>query len=83
MSFPLSLFLYIYYAFLIFWAIFSLVALYHMVKFSFINFTSFFTIVLYLGISAVLLKISFLFIGTIDWGINLAIFQNMFNQPHF
>jgi len=79
MSFPLYLLLFIYFLFLILWSFFSLVALYHMLKFGFKNFTTFFTTFIYLVISVLILMISYNYLSQIDWGINVYVLENMFN----
>ncbi len=78
MSISLSVLLYIYFTFLFFWAIFSLVALYHMIKFSFKSFTSFLSIIVYLSGSLGILAVSYFFISQIDW--SREIFFSIFNS---
>jgi hypothetical protein len=67
MSLTLSIFLYIYYAILSVWLVFSLVAVYHMFKFGFKNFITFTTTFTYMAISAVILLSSFGYISQVDW----------------
>ncbi len=80
MSFPLYYILILYLSFLIVWAVFSFVAFYHMLKYGFRNFTTFFIIIIYILISVFLLMLSFRYLGEIDWQVNVAIFDNIFNN---
>ncbi len=67
MSVQLSIFLYLYLAFLLLWLAFSLVAFYHIIKFGFKNFTTYFIGFLYLIIAIIILGISFFYIAQVDW----------------
>lgn len=67
MTLSLSLFLYIYIFFLFVWSTFSFVALFHIFKYGFKNFISYFSVVVYLGISALIIGISFFYILQVDW----------------
>lgn len=78
MTVSLSLFLYIYLFLLLIWLIFSFIALYHMFKFGFKNFTTFFTTFLYIAVSIVLLLISYNYIIQIDWSHNIPLFGGFF-----
>lgn len=79
MAISLSVLLYIYFAFLAVWLIFSLVAVYHMMKFGFKNFTSFFATFIFIGVSVFILMESYNYLSQIDWGMNVIVFENMFN----
>jgi hypothetical protein len=78
MSIPLSIFLYIYYAFLAVWTVFSLVSLYHMFKFGVKSFTSFFAAFSYLAVSFVILVITYNYCRQIDWTSAIAILPGWF-----
>lgn len=67
MSLDLSIFLYIYIGFLFVWAIFSVVAVFHMFKFGFKNFITYAAIVSYLAISFLIIGISLFYILQTDW----------------
>lgn len=75
MAIPLIIFLILYCLFVFVWLIFSLVALYHMIKYGQINFTTFITTFAYLAGSAVILFLSYEYLSRIDWSVGLTIFQ--------
>ena len=79
MAFPLYIFLIIYLVFLLGWIIFSLVAIYHMLKFGFLNFTTFFIIFVYIVVAGLLLAVSYNFLNKIDWNSQVSIFDNLFD----
>jgi len=79
MTFPLVIFLYGYFAFLVFWAILSLVGFYHLVRFGGRMFVSFFVGFLYVIGTIFLLYVSYLYLATIDWQVQVSIFQNLGN----
>jgi len=80
MTFSLSVFLIPYLLFLLLWLAFSLVAVYHMMKFGFKNFTTFFTTFIYIGVSIIILVISYNFLSQINWGINMSVLEGLFNS---
>jgi len=67
MSFTISIFLFLYYAFLAVWAIFSLIGIYHVLRFGFKTFVTFFVTFAYLAVSVIILFISFNLINQVDW----------------
>lgn len=77
MSFPLFYFLVIYLLFLAIWLIFSLIAVYHMMRFGFIDFVTFFATFFYVAGAIIMLNISYNFLIPIDWSINVSIFNNL------
>ena len=77
MAIPLYIFLYLYFAFLFVWAIFCMIAIFHMFKFGFANFSTFISTILFIFISVILLLISFNFINQIDWGVNIPILGSL------
>ncbi len=79
MTFFLSIFLYIYLAFLFFWLVFCWVAIYHMLRFGFKNFTTFFTTFIFIGISIIMLAVSYNYIIEIDWDANITILGGILN----
>ena len=79
MTFPLYIFLIIYFVFLLGWLVFSFIAVYHMLKFGFFNFTTFFTVFVYIAISFLMLAISYKYLSQIDWQMNVTIFGDLFN----
>jgi len=79
MTFQLSILLIPYLLFLLLWLIFSLVAVYHMMKFGFKNFTTFFTTFIFIGIAILMLTTTYNFIEQIDWKTEITIFENAFN----
>lgn len=79
MAFPLYYFLLIYLLFILLWLIFGLVAIYHMIKFGFKNFTTFFATFMFIGVSIFMLSESYNYLSRIDWEMNVIVFENMFN----
>lgn len=75
MTIPLIAFLFFYLFFVIVWLIFGLIALFHMIKYSQINFTTFFTTFIYIAGSIVILYLSYRYLSVIDWSVGLTIFQ--------
>ncbi|MCD4761376.1 hypothetical protein K8R32_00260 [bacterium] len=71
----LNIFLFIYYAFLVFWLVFCLVAVYHMLKFGFKNSITVATTFIFLIIASLLVLTSFNFIWEIDWNTQVEIFR--------
>jgi len=80
MVLQLKYFLYVYYAFLAVWFLFFLVSVYHIFKFGFKNFTTFFTTLIFIGFALILLSISFSFILAIDWNTEITIFTGLLNN---
>ncbi|MBI2459566.1 MAG: hypothetical protein HYV53_03385 [Parcubacteria group bacterium] len=86
MTIPLIGFLFLYLLFVFVWLIFSLIALYHMIKYGQMNFTTFFTSFAYLAGSALILFLSYGYLSQIDWNVGLTIFQGgagMFGVNNF
>lgn len=85
MTFPLSIFLYLYLFFLVFWAFFNIVAVYHMFKFGFKGVMTIFITFLYCGIAISMLMVSLHFIDRIDWGLQVTVFESLFkaNKPFY
>jgi hypothetical protein len=75
MTIPLIAFLFLYLLFIFIWLIFSLIALYHMIKYGQINFMTFITTFAYLAGSAIILFLSYEYLSRIDWSVGLTIFQ--------
>ncbi len=80
MSFSLDILLYIYLAFLLFWIVFSVIGIYHMLKYGFLNFMTFFSVFIYVIVSAVILLTSYNFIVQVDWSSDITILNNIFNS---
>jgi len=80
MTFPLAIFLYIFYAFLLVWFIFCAVAVYHMVSYGFKTFLTFLTTVIFIAFSVILLLVVFNFIGKVDWQTSISIFEGISNN---
>ncbi|MFH0956112.1 MAG: hypothetical protein V1801_02790 [Candidatus Falkowbacteria bacterium] len=75
MAIPLIGFLFLYLLFVFVWLIFSLIALFHMIRYGQINFTTFLTTFAYLVGSAMILFLSYQYLSQIDWSVGLTIFQ--------
>ncbi len=76
MQIQLSIFLYIYLVFLLAWLAFSFTALYHIFKFGFKNFISYFSAILYIIISVIMLGASFFYIIQVDWSVDIFSIDN-------
>ncbi len=55
MIFTLKIFLYLYYAFLVAWALFSLAGVYHMFRYGFKNITTFLVTFIFLAFSVLMI----------------------------
>ena len=75
MTIPLIAFLFLYLLFVFVWLVFSLIALYHMIKYGQINFTTFITTFAYIAGAVVILSFSYDYLSRIDWGVGLTILQ--------
>lgn len=80
MIFKLSILLIPYLLFLLLWFVFSIIAVYHMMKFGFKNFTTFFATFIFVAVSLTLLIISYNFLIQIDWDISVLMFKGAFDQ---
>ena len=84
MVIPLKIFLYIYFAFIVFWLIMCVVAIYHMFKFGFKNFTTFLSTFIFVVVTLLLLSSSYYYISQIDWEFNISIMEGFLNfTPDF
>jgi len=87
MTFNLVVFLYIYYIFLIFWAILSLIGFYHLIRFGGRMFSSFFVGVVYIIGVVIILFLSYNYFSSIDWQTPMTVFsgfnslKNIVNSP--
>lgn len=75
MTIPLIGFLFLYLLFVFVWLIFSLIALYHLIRYGQINFTTFFAALAYIAGSSLILFLSYGYLSQIDWSAGLTIFQ--------
>lgn len=75
MTFALLIFLYIYFVFLFIWLIFSLVAIYHMLKFGFKSFATFSATFIFIAVSVFLLLGSYKYLSEIDWQKEIIVFD--------
>lgn len=73
MTFPLAYLLYIYFGFLGLWSIFSLIAIFHMVKYGAATFKSYLFTFLYIVVSIIILTSSTNYIQKIDWQTNVVL----------
>lgn len=73
MTIPLIGFLFLYLLFVFIWLIFSLIALYHVIRYGQINFTTFFAAFAYIAGSALILFLSYGYLNQIDWSVSLTI----------
>lgn len=77
MTFTLSILLFAYFLFLFLWFVFSLVAVYHMVRFGYLSFFTYLVTFIYIAVSILLLFASYNFISQIDWGMNVTLFAGI------
>ena len=82
MAVQLALFLYIYYGFLVFWALLFLAVIYHMLKFGLKSFTTFLLTFLFIAVAILLLNVSYIYLSQIDWDKMIVIWGN-FSSPIF
>jgi hypothetical protein len=85
MTFTLSIFLYAYFAFVGIWFLFSLVALYHLLKFGFKGGVTFFTAFGYVAVSGLIILATFSYLEPIDWQTSVSVFGDVtpFNLTSF
>ena len=50
-----------------------------MLKFGFLNFTTFFIVSIYIVVAVLLLTVSYNFLSQIDWNLQVSIFGDLFN----
>lgn len=77
MTFNLIFLLYIYYIFLFFWAILSLIGFYHLVRFGGRMFGSFFVGIVYIIGVVVILFLSYNYLSSIDWQTPVTVFSGL------
>jgi len=75
MTIPLIAFLFFYLLFVLVWLIFSIIALYHIIRYGEMNEACISVIIIYLAISAAIIYLSYQFISRIDWNVGLTISQ--------
>lgn len=75
MTIPLIGFLFLYLLFVAVWLIFSLIALYHIIRYGQINFTTFLATFTYIAGSSLILFLSYGYLSRIDWSVGLTVFQ--------
>lgn len=83
MVFPLYIFLVLYILFVFVWVFFSLVGIYHMMKFGWKNFYTFIATFTYIAGAIFLAVVSYMAIIEIDWKINISIMDGVFNTLQF
>jgi len=75
MTIPLIAFLFLYLLFVFIWLVFSLIALYHILRYGQINFTTWLAACAYIAVAAMILFFSYQSLSPIDWSAGLTIFQ--------
>ena len=78
MSIPLSVFLTIYLIFIFFFLLFSFFNIYHAVRFGFATMFNMLTLFLYIAVSLIILSLSVIYIGTVNWKQSIELFSNPF-----
>lgn len=77
MAITLSVFLYAYFGFLVLWLIFSLVAIFHLLKFGFKGPATFITAFGYIAVSSLALLVTYNLVSNVDWQTSLTVFGNI------
>ncbi|MDD4901415.1 MAG: hypothetical protein PHS62_04955 [Patescibacteria group bacterium] len=77
MTLTIIIFLYAYLLFVLVWLVFSLIALYHIIKYGQISFTSSIATFSYLAVSALILYVSYQYLSQIDWSVALITVGNI------
>ncbi len=77
MTFSLVIFLYLYYAFLVVWAVLSLIGVYRLVRFGGRMFGTFFVGFIYLAGSMIIIFASYILLSQIDWTTQVSIFTHL------
>lgn len=75
MTIPLIGFLFLYLLFVFIWLIFSIIALYHIIRYGQINFTTFLTTFIYPAVSVIILYLSYQYLSQIDWSVSFNLFS--------
>ena len=75
MSIPIIAFLYLYLLFVLVWLVFSVIALYHIIRYGQIGFTSLAVTLIYILVSTAILFLSYQYLSQIDWEASLTVFQ--------
>ncbi len=78
MTIPLTAFLFLYLLFVFVWLVFSFIAIYHIMKYGQINFTTFAAVFIYVSGCAAILFLSYKYLINIDWSAGLTIMQGGF-----
>jgi len=78
MSIPFYILLIIYGLFFLVWFIFSLIGVFHMLRFGFKNFTTWATVFVYVAISLIMLAVTMAYINTVNWRLPID-FSAFFN----
>jgi hypothetical protein len=80
MTIPVVAFLYLYLLFVLVWLIFSLIALYHMIKYGQIGLVSILAVLVYLAVCLAILDLSYQYLSPIDWDAELTILRGGFQS---
>lgn len=75
MIIKLSLFLNIYYVFLVVWVFLCLSCVYHMLKFGFKNATTLVSTSIFVAVAVFMVMTSFTFIEAINWDVGIELFR--------
>lgn len=77
---PLSIFLFIYMVYIVFFAVFTFFNLYHILKFGFASFGAYLITFGYIAATILALFISYFYIARIDWSTQVEMFGNARNM---
>ncbi|MFH1255479.1 MAG: hypothetical protein V1667_03355 [bacterium] len=78
MTIPLTAFLFLYLLFVFICLVFSVIAIYHIMKYGQVNFATFAAVFIYAAGCAAVLFLSYLYLSRIDWSVGLTIMQGGF-----
>lgn len=77
MTFTLTIFLYAYIGFICVWLLFSLTAMYHLLKHGFKGAMTFFTAFGYVAVSGLIILATFAYLEPVDWQTSVSVFGNL------
>ena len=86
MAISLGIFLYVYLFFVLVWLIFSLIGLYHLIRYGQIGFSSTLVTVIYMVIATWIFYQTYLYLSAVDWSLNLITIKgnlNIFGQKNY
>lgn len=80
---PLYILLILYIIFLLGWAFFSFFAIYHLLRFGFQSTGTFFMVFVFIGVSVIILFMSWQAVSQVDWFSQISILELGGSTPYF